>query len=384
MKISIRFLAIVLAMLTMLVLAACGDTAEDTTAGTDGVSDTSAPIETEDLSGDDGDTYTQMDYMTSDLDKYITLGEYKGIDVVAIRPIVTEAQIDGEIQALIDADTKYEPYEVHVTDRVTERGDFVNIDYVGTMDGEPFEGGSNEGDSVVLAENNGYIDWFEDDLYGVMPGTTVVSTGKFPDDYHEHLAGKEVTFTITVNYIAGHYTIPEFNDEYVKEMVGAESVAEFREMMREYLQAESDASHEMNKYQIMWGQILDGVTVKEYPREQVMFYYTSQRSSLEAYAAQYGYTYDEYLAQAGVDDSYILEMMEARVKEELAFYAIVKAEGLEVTQEDYANGILQYAADQGMSESELVEQYGEEYIKECVLWDKLMVYLAANTTFIEE
>ena len=80
----------------------------------------------------------------------------------------------------------------------------------------------------------------------------------------------------------------------------------------------------------------------------------------------------------------VLEMMEARVKEELAFYAIVKAEGIEVTQEDYANGILQYAADQGVSESELVEEYGEDYIRECVLWDKLMVYLASQNTFVEE
>ena len=114
-----------------------------------------------------------------------------------------------------------------------------------------------------------------------------------------------------------------------------------------------------------------------------MYYYTSQRSMYEAYAAQYGYTYDEFLAAVGVDDSYVLEMMESRVKEELAFYAIVKAEGIEVTQEDYANGILQYAADQGMSESELVEEYGEDYIRECVLWDKLMVYLAQNNNFVE-
>ena len=77
-------------------------------------------------------------------------------------------------------------------------------------------------------------------------------------------------------------------------------------------------------------------------------------------------------------------MMRDRVLEEVVFYSIVKAENIEVTQEDYANGIIEYAASQGVSESELVEQYGEDYIRECVLWDKVMVYLVSQNTFVEE
>ena len=385
MKNIVKILALALVLVMALALVACSGDTEETTlpADTEETEGTQETQETADLAGEDGDTYAQMDYMTTDLSKYVTLGQYKGLDIVAVRPIVSDAEIEAELQAVVDAFTTYEPYEVNVTDRVTERGDFVNISYIGTMDGVPFEGGSNEGDSIVLAENNGYIDWFEDDLYGIMPGTTVVSTGKFPDDYREELAGKEVSFEITLNYIAGHYTIPELTDEFIKENVGAETVDEYAQFLREYLQSESDANFEISKYQTMWQQVLGTVTVNSLPNEQVMYYYTSQRSMYEAYAAQYGYTYDEFLAAVGVDDSYVLEMMESRVKEELAFYAIVKAEGIEVTQEDYANGILQYAADQGMSESELVEEYGEDYIRECVLWDKLMVYLAQNNNFVE-
>lgn len=380
MKMSfVKLLALMLALCFCVALAACGNSDETTDSA-----DTTATEETKDLAGEDGDTYVQMDYMAEDLSKYVTPAQYKGLEIKAIRPIVTDADIDAELQAMVDANTTYEPYEVHVTDRVTQRGDFVNIDYVGTMDGEVFEGGSNEGDSIVLAENNGYIDWFEDDLYGIMPGTTVVSTGKFPDDYHEHLAGKEVSFEITLNYIAGQYTIPELTDEFVKEMTGRETLEEYKQFLREVLQAESDANYEISKFQTMWQEILDKSEVIILPQSQVMYYYTSQRSMYEAYAAQYGYTYEEFLAQAGATDEYIVELMEARVKEEILFYSIVKAEGLEVTQEDYANGIIQYAADQGMSESALVEQYGEDYIRECVLWDKMMVYLASQNTFIEE
>jgi FKBP-type peptidyl-prolyl cis-trans isomerase (trigger factor) len=112
-----------------------------------------------------------------------------------------------------------------------------------------------------------------------------------------------------------------------------------------------------------------------------MYYYTSERSVYEAYAAQYGVSYDDLLAQMGASDAMLMEYVNARVKEELIFYSIVKTEGIEVTDEDYAAGLAQYAADQGVTETELVEQYGEAYIRECILWDKLMVYLALQTTF---
>ena len=381
-NIFIKLAALALVLVMCLSVVACGNQSTNETTDS-GVSDTTAPEETRDLEGEDGDTYVQMDYMSEDLSKYVTPGQYKGLEIKAEKPVVTDADIDAELQAMIDANTTYEPYEVHVTDRATVAGDFVNIDYVGTMDGEAFEGGSNEGDSVVLAENNGYIDWFEDDLYGIMPGTTVKSTGKFPENYHEHLAGKEVTFEITLNYIAGHYTIPELTDEFIKEKTGKETLEEYKAFLRELLQAELDAEYEIGKFQLMWQQILDSAKVVSLPESQVMYYYTSQRSMYEAYAAQYGYTYEEFLEQAGATDEYIVELTEARVKEEILFYSIVKTENLEVTQEDYANGILQYAADQGMTESELVEQYGEDYIRECVLWDKLMVYLASQNTFVE-
>jgi trigger factor len=383
MKKYVKIFALALALIMLLALAACSNGVDDTTNAASN-DDTTAPEETKDLAGEEGDTYAEMDYMAEELSKYVTLGQYKGLSVEAIRPVVSDADIEAELQSIVDANTTYEPYDDHVTDRATMAGDYVNIDYVGTMDGEPFEGGSNEGDTVLLAENNGFIDWFEDDLYGVMPGTTVVSTGNFPENYHEHLAGKEVTFTITVNYIAGHYTIPELTDEFIKEKTGYETVEIYKNFLRETLQAEMDSEHEMSKFQKMWQAVLDNAEEVELPESQVMFYYTSERSYYETYAAQYGYTYEEFLEAVGVDDNYIVDMMKDRVKEEIVFYSIVKAENIEVTQEDYANGIIEYAASQGISESELVEQYGEDYIRECVLWDKVMVYLVSENTFIEE
>ena len=213
-----KILALVLAALMLFAFAACENTndepAETDAPATDApvtdAPETDAPETDAHESGDTDTAYTQMDFMTEDLSKYIKLGQYKGLELAVERPTVTEEEIDQEILAVIDELTTYEAYEEKVTDRVTERGDYVNINFVGTMNGEVFEGGSGEDTNILLGENNGFIDWFEDDLYGIMPGTTVKTTGNFPENYYEELAGKEVTFEIVEKGI--NFVVPACSD----------------------------------------------------------------------------------------------------------------------------------------------------------------------------
>ena len=375
MKNCVKFLVFMLAVIMSFALVACSGKTDDTTASN----------ETKDLAGEEGDVYVKMDYMSEELGEYIKLGQYTGLEIKLTRPTVSDEDIENELLALVGENMKYEPYEENITDRATVAGDLINIDYVGTIDGEAFEGGSNQGDSVVLAENNGYIDWFEDDLYGVMPGTTVKTTGYFPDDYHEHLAGKEVTFEITVNYIAGHYDIPELNDEFIKEKTDLESVEEYRQFVRENLQAALDAEYENSKMQTMWEMVLENTETISLPEGQVMYYYTSERSYYEMYAEQYGMTYEDFMVQmVGASDEMLMEYIESIVKDELVFYSIVKAEGITVSDTDYAEGLARYAAQEGISEAEFEEMYAKEAISESILWEKLIEYLASQNTFVEE
>ena len=338
-----KILALVLAALMLFAFAACENTndepaetdapatdAPETDAPETDVPETDAPE-----SGDTDTAYTQMDFMTEDLSKYIKLGQYKGLELAVERPTVTEEEIDYEIQAVIAELTKYEEYEEPVTDRATEKYDNLNIDFVGFMDGELFEGGSAEGATVVLAEDNGYLDWFDDDLYGVMPGTTVTTTNFFPEDAIESLAGKEVTFEITVNYIEGHYTVPEFTDEFIAENTEFNSVAEFKELVRLTIQSEKDAKFEEEKFNILFGAIIDNAEIIEYPEEQIMYYYTSEISYLEAYAANYGVTIDVLMEAQGIEfppeakcDLYIASMGENATLKASQIAADVRGNGM--------------------------------------------------------
>ena len=328
--------------------------------------------------------YSEMDYMTTDLTPYVTLGQYKGLTLAADPIVVTDADVEAMVQNLVSNNSTYEEYEEPVTDRLTEAGDYLLIDFAGFMEGEQFEGGTAEGANILLAEDSGYIEWFEDDLYGVMPGTVVETTNFFPDDYYEEFAGKEVTFKITVQSIVGHYTVPELTDEFVKSNTGCETVDAYRELVREALLANATETANQSRYQILWEAILANATIHSLPEQQVMFYYTSDRSYYESVAEQYGYTYEEYLEACGATDADVMKMVEDAIREELVFYAIVKAENISVNDEEYAEAATGYAEVEGVTLEELEATYGYDYIAEAVLWDKVIYTLFDLTTFISK
>ena len=133
---------------------------------------------------------------------YVTVGGYKGIEVDDVEEPaeVTDDDVNNYIEAVRN---QYATSE-QITDRGVIAGDTVNIDFVGKIDGEAFDKGSAEGYDLQIGSGS-FIDGFEDSIIGHTPGETFDWNGKFPDDYSNNpdLAGKDVTFTITVNYING-------------------------------------------------------------------------------------------------------------------------------------------------------------------------------------
>ena len=117
-----------------------------------------------------------------------------------------------------------------------------------------------------------------------------------------------------------------------------------------------------------------------------MFCYTSDRSYYESVAAEYGYTYDEYLAACGATDADVKQMVEDVIREELVFYAIVKAEGLSISDEEYEEGLAMYAAAQSeeISPEDFEAMYGKDAIVDALLWDEMIYALFDTTIFVTE
>ena len=176
----------------------------DSTEETDTTEEQQNTEETEDAQ-EEGPTTSEL-MAEIDVAKCVTLGEYKGITVKKTIEPVTDEDVEKEIQ------TALEDYPVEVNNRSVQEGDTVDIDYVGRIDGEEFEGGSDQGALLKIGSGQ-FIEGFEDGLIGASKGETRVLELTFPDNYTEDLAGKAVEFTVTVNAIKE--PLEEPNDEWV-------------------------------------------------------------------------------------------------------------------------------------------------------------------------
>ena len=142
----------------------------------------------------------------SDVSKYVTIGEYKGLTLDRASVTVTDDDVQAEI------DYNLEENGTEVNDGTVEEGDSVTINFTGTIDGKEFDGGSAEDYDLVIGEG-GMIDGFEDGIIGMKKGETKELDLTFPDDYYEEsVAGKPVVFKVTLQ----KFTRPsELNDEWV-------------------------------------------------------------------------------------------------------------------------------------------------------------------------
>lgn len=322
-----------------------------------------------------------MDLANTDLSAYLTLGNYKGIAAEEKATLLTDEEFEAEFSAYVTSIPMYE----EITDRPTQKGDVIIMDYVGKLDGVAFAGGTAQGQSIELSENSGYIDGFADGLIGVTPGSTVDLTLTFPTDYHStDMAGKTVVFTVTVHYIQGEAITPEITDAFITEFTDGDytSVEAFRTFYREYLDAEALEQAHAQALNTLWSTVIEGTTFHKVPEEQTTYYYEQLKAQYQSYAASYGLTYETILSLYGLTDESLKVQAENYAKQDLAFYAIVKAEGLTITEEEYLAGLSAYALNAGAGATELEAYYGREYITESLLWDEMMemLYNNANIT----
>ena len=318
-----------------------------------------------------------FDYSKADLTKYVTLGKYTGIEVEVADAALTDEDIDGALKDLLTENGE----TVQIKDRAVADGDKVNIDYVGKKDGVAFDGGTAKGASLEIGSDS-YIDGFEDGLVGVMPGATVDLNLTFPNPYQNNpdLAGAAVVFTVTVNYI-DELKLPEWNDEFVNTLTKGEykTTAAYLEVLKAKWADEKKAEIENKKISDVWQAVLKNCTIIEYPQSELDKYYADIIASYESYATQYNIDLDTFLSYMGTDraelEAYANDYAHSLVAEELVYHSIVKAEGLELGQEELDAGIASYAEYYNMSVEDLKKNYNEDQIRDSLLWDKMLVFL---------
>ncbi|MCR4674865.1 MAG: FKBP-type peptidyl-prolyl cis-trans isomerase, partial [Lachnospiraceae bacterium] len=232
-------------------------------------------------------TSTYVDFDPAD---YVTLGEYKNIDIT----ITGDYEADEDaLNSYIDDLLAEAGYEKDESQTEVQSDSIVNVDYTGLLDGEAFDGGTATDQTIDVANNastdgSSYIEGFTSGLVGAKVGDTVDCNVTFPEDYSAtDLAGKEVVFRFTINYICKTTTRDDLTDDYVKENYDCDTVDAFYEKCKSDLQEELDSTKSSDIRSAIVSKVIENATINGYPEEVVEQRY-------EAYIASYTEQYGDY------------------------------------------------------------------------------------------
>jgi trigger factor len=259
------------------------------------------------------------------------LGEYRGVEVGRREPRVDDQEVQAELERLRESLASLETVE-----RDAGEGDFVVMDYVGQVDGTPFEGGEGRGQVVELGSGR-LIPGFEEQLAGASAGDERTVELTFPDDYPaEHLAGKDASFAVEVKEVK-QKRLPELDDDFAVEAGGYDSLDELRAEIESRIGQAEERAIEAEFREAAVDAVVDQAKI-EVPHELVhskaheMWHRTSRRL-----AAQ-GMNPEQYLSMAGkTEEELVVESesdAETALKREAVLAAIVEAEGIEVSDEE--------------------------------------------------
>ena len=298
---------------------------------------------------------------------------YKGLTAKRERHIVTEEEVNRNLQRLVQEN----PRIAEVTDRPTERGDEVVLDYAGFCDGVQFPGGTAENQTLVLG-SGAFIPGFEEQLLDKVPGQEVVVKVTFPTQYHaEELAGKEAEFRCTIKSIRVK-TPYELDDVFAKEFGHCDSLEQMRSRLQESLQAYADEQGEMDLQDRLLRQAADSMEY-EPTEEEIAQGIEEQMKVLQAQLAQQGLNIEMYCSFMNTTPEKLREESRetaiATIRSQKAIDRIIILEGLAAEPADIEKAIAVVARRNRMTVEELEPYMDAEFqqvITKSVLTGKVM------------
>jgi len=281
------------------------------------------------------------------------LGEYRGLEVGRREPEVSEEAIQGEVDQLRERLAKLESVE-----EPAGRGDFVVVDFVGSIDGEPFAGGEARDEMIELGSGR-LVEGFEAQLQGARAGEERTVAVTFPEDYRAtDLAGRAAEFAVTVKDVK-RKELPELDDDFASDAAGFDSLEELREDVRTRLAEREDQAIEGEFREAVVDAAVAGATV-DVPDalveararevwEQTAHSLSHQGISKEVYLQISGKTEDEVVEQAKPD-------AEVALRREAVLAAVIEAEGIDPADGDLLEALGPSAERESTTPEKLLER----------------------------
>lgn len=318
------------------------------------------------------------------VDEYITLADYRNMEVRAVRPAVD----DETVTAYIDS----ELLVGSIMDRAVEKGDVADIDFVGRRDGVAFEGGTATGFKLTIG-SGGFIPGFEDGLVGVMPGETVDLNLTFPETYKQNpdLAGQEVVFTVTVNSIDGSAAYETVTPEQLQQLgLSYKTKDEVWEAGKKAVEQKAEETFEANAKSAVVQKLVEESGAQSIPAYLVEEEEQNYNLYMTSIAAMYGVDLDTFVTGiAGLTreeyDSQLNDMCTEIVKQYMVMEAVARAEKIEVTDEMIHDQADEEAIEYGYESGDaLIDDVGYTTYRMSIVQEKVLGRLMEIVSVEEE
>lgn len=287
----------------------------------------------------------------------VTLGEYKGVEVEKKEIEVTEE----EIQAAVDKERDNNSRTIDVDDRPVQKGDMIKLDFDGSVDGVPFEGGKSENYPLTIGSGS-FIPGFEDQLIGAKIGEELDVNVTFPEDYHaEELKGKAAVFKCRVNEIKVK-ELPEADDEFAQDVSEFDTLAEYKDDIRKKLTERKEADARREKENAVVAKIVENAAM-EIPDAMIDEQVRRMADDFTRRIESQGITVEQYMQLTGMDTDKLLEQMRPeavkRIQNSLVLEAVAKAENIQISDEKLDEEIAKMAENYKMEADKLKELMGD-------------------------
>ena len=281
--------------------------------------------------------------LTTEVYPEVTLGDYKGLEVEKREAVVSDAQVEAELNRMAQNVASTETVE-----RAAEMGDTANIDFEGFLDGTPFDGGKGENHDLKLGSNS-FVPGFEEQVVGMSAGEEKDIDITFPEDYHEGLAGKAVVFHVKCNKVTVT-NVPALDDEFAKDVSEFETLEELKADIRakalENAQKQADSAFENAAVE----KAAENTTV-DMPKALVESELDNQMERFAYQLQMSGYSVEQYAKMMGGDLNTMRNAFrpaaEKQAKINVTLEKIAEVENITVADEDvdaeYASLAEQYS-----------------------------------------
>lgn len=291
----------------------------------------------------------------------VTLGQYKGLEASKTVKQATDEEVNSELDGVRRRNARM----LTVDDRAAQMGDTANINFDGYLNGEPFDGGKAEDYSLELG-SNAFVPGFEEQVAGMQVGEEKEINITFPETYVENLAGKDVVFKVKLNSLTVP-ELPELDDEFAKDVSEFDTLDEYKASLRENIQKRYDEQADAEFRSEIMKKACDNMSV-EVPEVMIS---DKVEEIVRNYAANFGMTdrsmsLEQLMEMMGLDqetlNSSIRPGAEFQVKTDLLLEAVVKAEDIQVSEEEAEEYLAKVAEGINAQPDEVRQYFGAEFI----------------------